>query len=249
MFRTRGPAATEVDFGTITRQASLQSFVTASGEIVAERFADIGSSTMGRLVDLAVKEGDRVKVGQLLAQIDPVQARSSADAAAAALSALEAEARGAAEQVRASQADIAVAKARANEAQKASGASARTTQPGAHPALRARHRRGAGRGRRGAARRRHGGAAAHRAVQRQCRPAGRPGSRRAGRAPAISWTRPAITAPLDGVVTRLDVEEGEMVVIGVQNQPGSILMTVSDLECHQRRGQSGRGRRAPPSDG
>jgi HlyD family secretion protein len=38
-----------------------------------------------------------------------------------------------------------------------------------------------------------------------------------------------ITAPIDGVITRLDVEEGEMVVIGVQNQPGTILMTVSDL--------------------
>jgi HlyD family secretion protein len=31
------------------------------------------------------------------------------------------------------------------------------------------------------------------------------------------------------VITRLDVEQGEMVVIGVQNQPGTILMTVSDL--------------------
>ncbi len=40
-----------------------------------------------------------------------------------------------------------------------------------------------------------------------------------------------ITAPIDGVVTRLDVEEGEMVVIGVQNQPGTILMTVSDLSA------------------
>ena len=38
-----------------------------------------------------------------------------------------------------------------------------------------------------------------------------------------------ITAPMSGVVTRLDVEIGEMVVIGVQNQPGTILMTVSDL--------------------
>lgn len=40
-----------------------------------------------------------------------------------------------------------------------------------------------------------------------------------------------ITAPIDGVVTRLDVEQGEMVVMGVQNQPGTILMTVSDLSA------------------
>jgi HlyD family secretion protein len=38
-----------------------------------------------------------------------------------------------------------------------------------------------------------------------------------------------ITAPMDGVVTRLQVREGEMVVFGVQNQPGTILMTISDL--------------------
>lgn len=40
-----------------------------------------------------------------------------------------------------------------------------------------------------------------------------------------------ITAPIDGVVTRLDVEAGEMVVMGVQNQPGTILMTISDLSA------------------
>ena len=34
---------------------------------------------------------------------------------------------------------------------------------------------------------------------------------------------------MDGVVTRLAVREGEMVVMGVQNQPGTILMTLSDL--------------------
>ena len=34
---------------------------------------------------------------------------------------------------------------------------------------------------------------------------------------------------MDGVVTRLSVREGEMVVMGVQNQPGTILMTHSDL--------------------
>jgi multidrug resistance efflux pump len=42
-----------------------------------------------------------VKAGQLLARIDPVQAASSADAAAASIQALEADARGAANQVRA----------------------------------------------------------------------------------------------------------------------------------------------------
>jgi HlyD family secretion protein len=38
-----------------------------------------------------------------------------------------------------------------------------------------------------------------------------------------------ISAPIDGVVSSLQVREGEMVVIGIQNQPGTTLMTVSDL--------------------
>jgi HlyD family secretion protein len=40
-----------------------------------------------------------------------------------------------------------------------------------------------------------------------------------------------IAAPLDGVVTRLPVREGEMVVIGIQNMPGTTLMTISDLSA------------------
>ena len=40
-----------------------------------------------------------------------------------------------------------------------------------------------------------------------------------------------ITAPIDGIVSRLQVREGEMVVIGIQNQPGTTLMTISDLSA------------------
>ena len=48
------PEARQVDLATVERRAALQSFVTASGEIVATRYADIGSSAMGRVVDLGV---------------------------------------------------------------------------------------------------------------------------------------------------------------------------------------------------
>ena len=39
----------------------------------------------------------------------------------------------------------------------------------------------------------------------------------------------SIASPIDGIVTRLRVREGEMVVVGIQNQPGTTLMTISDL--------------------
>ena len=213
---------------TVTRTASLQSFVTASGEIVATRFADIGSASMGRLVSLSVKEGDRVKAGQVLAQIDPVQAASSAEGAAASLRALESEASAAATQIKASQAELAAAETRAADAERAlkrarelrqAGLIAQsdldTAQAAADTA---------------AAQVRGAEAAISRLEQSKTAAERRVAQGRA----EVSRTRDQlnktdITAPIDGIITRLDVEQGEMVVIGVQNQPGTILMTVSDL--------------------
>ena len=42
-------------------------------------------------------------------------------------------------------------------------------------------------------------------------------------------SKTSIVSPIDGVVSRLQVRQDEMVVIGIQNQPGTVLMTVSDL--------------------
>ena len=39
----------------------------------------------------------------------------------------------------------------------------------------------------------------------------------------------SVVSPMAGTVTRLRVRNGEMVVIGLQNQPGTTLMTISDL--------------------
>ncbi|MEY4096056.1 MAG: hypothetical protein RLZZ53_3255, partial [Acidobacteriota bacterium] len=106
----------EVTANTVSRVALLQSQVTASGEIVASRYAEIGANVMGRLVSLSVREGDTVRAGQVLARIDPAQASATADAADAALGALEADAKAAATQVRSAQAAANEARARATEA-------------------------------------------------------------------------------------------------------------------------------------
>jgi len=66
----RGPAHVAVDTVRATRQARFVSTVTTSGEIVATRYADIGSSVMGKIVSLPVAEGERVRAGQVLARID-----------------------------------------------------------------------------------------------------------------------------------------------------------------------------------
>src|SRR5688572_26752091 len=107
--------AVAVDVAAVEQTESLKSLVTASGEIVAARYADIGSAVMGRLVELPVKEGDLVRAGQVVARIDPVQAASSADAADASLAALEADARAAQTQVRSAQAQLAEAQSRSSQ--------------------------------------------------------------------------------------------------------------------------------------
>src|SRR4249920_3601089 len=44
-----------------------------------------------------------------------------------------------------------------------------------------------------------------------------------------SLSKTTIVAPIDGVVTARRIEEGEVAVIGVQNQPGTVLLTISDM--------------------
>jgi HlyD family secretion protein len=42
-------------------------------------------------------------------------------------------------------------------------------------------------------------------------------------------SKTVIRAPINGIVTRLNVEEGETAIVGTMNNPGSLLLTVSDL--------------------
>lgn len=225
-----GNSDLEVEQAQVARVDALQSFVTASGEIVATKYADIGSAVMGRLVELTVKEGDAVKAGQVLARIDPVQAASSADAAAASVGALEADARAAATQVKAAQAALEEARSREKEAAASLTRAQELQRAGLLPQSEFDKANMAGAT--AAAQVAAATASLERAQQAQASAErritqGRAESTRAR--DALSKTE--ITAPIDGVVTRLEVEQGEMVVMGVQNQPGTILMTVSDLSA------------------
>ncbi len=220
----------DVEVVTVQRVKELRSFVTASGEIVATRYADLGSATMGRLVALTVKEGDRVKAGQVLARIDPIQAASSADAATASVSALESDARAAATAVQGARAARDEATTRAAEAAAALRRVTELRQAGVLSAAEfdtVEASANAAQSQVAAAT-----ASIERAQQAQAAAERRIAQGRAERTRArdqLDKTR--ITAPIDGVITRLDVEEGEMVVMGVQNQPGTILMTISDLSA------------------
>lgn len=42
-------------------------------------------------------------------------------------------------------------------------------------------------------------------------------------------SRRTYTSPMDGIVTALNVEQGEMAVVGTMNNPGTVLMTIEDM--------------------
>ena len=62
--------------------------VTANGKIQARRKVDLSALVMGQIVNLAVKEGDHVKKGQLLLQIDKAQLAAAAQGREASLEAM-----------------------------------------------------------------------------------------------------------------------------------------------------------------
>lgn len=228
LFARRGPTRTTVDVATAVRQAQFRSTVTASGEIVASQYADIGSSVMGKIVSLPVAEGDRVRAGQVLAQIDRVQAQSDAASATEQTRALESDERAAEQQVRAAEADVAAADARLRDATQVLK---RRRELGAEQLVAAADLDTAA----AAADTATAQVAAARAAVDRARQNLETAARRVSQAKAQQrraadvLEKTSIPSPIDGVVTRLRVRNGEMVVVGVQNQPGTTLMTISDL--------------------
>jgi HlyD family secretion protein len=224
----RGPSRVPVDVGTVTRQAHFTSTVNASGEIVASRYADIGSNVMGKIVSLPVTEGARVRSGQLLARIDPVQARSDLSSASEQVRALEAEERASSQQVRAATSELAAAEAASREADQQLARKRALVEKGLLPAAELDTAHAAA-----------DSASARLASARTAVDRARQTAEAAGRRVAQSramqtrandvYSKTSILSPIDGVVSRLRVREGEMVVVGIQNQPGTTLMTISDL--------------------
>jgi HlyD family secretion protein len=192
---SRRPRGTPVDTTRVLRRDTLRSYVTASGEIVAKQYADIGASVMGRVVSLSVKEGDRVRSGQVLARLDPIRAEADVEAAEAAVKALGE--------------DLKAAEAKLVEARLTAERNATLVDQGLLPKAQGDTSKAS----------LDAAAAQLDAIRNRTEQAN---AQLRGVRDTLSKT--AVVAPIDGIVTRLQVREGEMVVIGIQNQPGTTLM-------------------------
>src|SRR6185503_919635 len=78
---------------TVTTEAiktrDLEAVVSASGKIQPKRLVNISADTPGRVVNLAVNEGDRIIKGQFLMQIDPRSLQTRVQSGEAALESAE----------------------------------------------------------------------------------------------------------------------------------------------------------------
>ena len=181
-------------------KVDLVSKVTANGKIQAKRKVDMSALVMGQIVNLAVKEGDHVKKGQLLLQIDRAQLAAQAQASEATLAAMGHDL----EAARATAAQAKFDFERANEQHKgniladAELQKAKSAMETAEANLAATESR-------------MNSTMATLAASRD------------------SLSKTTVTSPLDGIVTALPVKEGEVTVIGTMNNAGTQLLTISDM--------------------
>jgi HlyD family secretion protein len=222
-----GKNVVTVQTGKVERQ-DLSSVVSASGEIKPKTYVNIGANAYGKITHLYVKEGDRVKKGQLLAQLENVQSTADVSAGQASVQAAETDAIASAAALNTSDADLQRAQAdydrnkldwaRAQDLFK-DGLISKSDFDS----------------RRNAWATADSGLVQARARVAQARAQKDSADRHVAQARA-NLTRVAdvlqkttYSAPYDGVITNLPVREGESVVIGIQNALGSTLMTLADM--------------------
>ena len=218
-----------VNVQTAKAQAKdLATVVSASGEVKPKTFVNIGANAFGKITRLYVKEGDRVQKGQLLAQLENVQSNADMNATRASLDAAVTDAVAADAAMKTSQADLNRAKSDA-ERNKLDWDRAQGLYKEALIAKSEYDMRKAGWEQADA------GLAQAQARVAQAKAQKDSADRHISQIRA-NLTRAAdvlqktiYEAPYDGTITNLPVREGETVVVGIQNSPGSTLMTLADM--------------------
>src|SRR5215470_6992593 len=101
--RNRGVVA--IQSGRVIRQDLTQT-VSANGEIKPKKYVNVSSNMMGRIVRLPVKEGDHVRDGELLAQLESIQSEAAVRSAEASLDAAQTEVEGMSASIRSAEAAV-----------------------------------------------------------------------------------------------------------------------------------------------
>jgi HlyD family secretion protein len=198
----RGEKPTEVRIEAVDSR-DLVASVTASGQVQPRTKVDVAADISGRIVRLAVKEGQMVRRGDFLLQIDPEQYEAAVQRAEAALSSAKAQAAQArANFLQAKRSYDRNMEMRSTNPQLVSDAEVEQTrtQMEVNQALQE--------------------AADHNVEQ----------SNASVRDAKNSLGKTTILAPMSGRITRLVVEQGETAVPGTFNKDAATLLTISDMD-------------------
>ena len=177
----------------------LVSVVSASGEVKPTKYVNVSSNVSGRIVELRVKEGDRVKAGQVLARIDSTRFQAGERQASAGLEAARSD-------LKRMEADLEASRLAFERTQRMKDQQLVSEQAFEQGQAELRMKQAA--------------------VESQ--------RRRIAQQAAILDTdrddlaKTVVESPMDGIVTSLGKEEGE-VVIGAQSFQPTVIMTVADL--------------------
>jgi HlyD family secretion protein len=222
-----GKNVVTVQTAKVQRQ-DLTSVVSASGEIKPKTYVNIGANAYGKITHLYVKEGDHVKKGQLLAQLENIQSSADVNASQASVQAAETDAIAADAALKTSQADLLRAQADYDR-NKLDWDRAQSLFKGGLIS------KSDFDSRKNAWSTADSGLVQAQSHVAQAKAQKDSADRHVTQARA-NLTRVAdvlqkttYAAPYDGVITNLPVREGESVVIGIQNALGSTLLTLADM--------------------
>src|SRR5436309_1750079 len=237
--RNRGVVT--VQTGRAIRQDLTQT-VSANGEIKPKKYVNVSSNMMGRIVRLPVKEGDRVREGSLLVQLESIQSEADVRSAEASFDAAQTELEGMSASIRSAEATLAPAKAEITRSEadlaRAKQNFSRAEQMTREGLIakeqydRAKADFDISSAQLNAAKARLAQAEAQeaQALTQRASTALRIAQQRAALTRARDqFSKTTIRSTLDGIITNLPVNEGEIAIVGIQNQPGTTLMTIADM--------------------
>jgi len=216
-----------VQTGKVQRE-DLTTVVSASGEIKPKTYVNIGANAFGKITHLYVKEGDRVRKGQLLAQLENVQSSADVIANKASLQAARTDALAADAGLKTAQADLLRAQADYDRNKLDWDRAQNLFKDGLISKSDFDSRKNAWATA-------DAGLTQAQARVAQAKAQKDSSERHVAQAEATltHYTdllkKTSYPAPFDGVITNLPVREGETVVIGIQNAQGSTLMTLADM--------------------
>ena len=196
----------------------LEAVVSASGKIQPKRSVNISADTVGRVVNLAVNEGDRIHKGQFLLQIDPKSLRSRVDVSVASLKAAEVTLDQMQQSVVTARAQLDLARQNLKRQQDLWGQQLTTREALDKATNDVKVNESSL-----SEREKTANAQASRIAQ----------ERATVESAQYDLSKVRVESPIDGIVTRRNIEEGEMVMIGTMNNAGTVLLTLADMSVIQ----------------